>query len=113
MLRTAHPIDADGHADDGITVAEAARIIGADVTTVRALVQIGELEGWRVGKTAKPTAIRVSAESCRDYRQRNRISGPRPVEVTQPGPAPRPATRRGTAIAKEMLASLRAKGFRI
>ena len=98
-----------GTIDPGITIAEAAAIIGADPSTVRALVDCGELEGWRVGKTAKPTGVRVSQGSCWDYRRRNIIAPP----AQDPPDAPRPRPSRQTAIVARTLASLRAKGVRV
>jgi excisionase family DNA binding protein len=99
--------------DEGITVADAARMLGADATTVRELVRVGELDGWKVGKHRggkAPTAIRVSRRSCADYRERHRVVG-------QPSAAPKlpPKHRRSrlSVAHLEALASLRARGVRV
>lgn len=97
--------------DDGITVAEAARVLGCDETTVRELVHHRQLEGWRIGKGngKKLRAIRVSRSSCLEYRERNRI-GDIPAEA----PPPRPAKpRRPSAAHQEALAYLRSIGVRV
>jgi len=98
--------------DDGITVEAAARIIGVDQTTVRELVRIGQLEAWRAGKSKKPTGIRISRADCYEYRQRNRVCAVEPG-AEPPAPRKKPHPSRSTAIYKQTLASLRAKGFRI
>ena len=109
-LRLAHlPVEFD----EGITVAEAARILGADATTVRELVRVGELDGWRVGKRRggkAPTAIRVSRRSCADYRERHRVGPPPSSAQTQP---PNHRRSRLSVAHLEALASLRARGVRV
>lgn len=98
--------------DAGITIAQAAAIIGSDPSTVRELVRIGQLEAWRVGKTTKPRGVRVSEGACWDYRRRNAIAG-----TAGPAPAPEPQRRprpsRHTAVLNRTLDSLRAKGVRV
>jgi excisionase family DNA binding protein len=99
--------------DEGITVAEAARMLGADATTVRDLVRVGELDGWKVGKRRggkAPTAIRVSRRSCTDYRERHRV-GPQPSCV--PEHPPKHRRSRLSVAHLEALASLRARGVRV
>lgn len=101
--------------DEGITVAEAARIIGCDQTTVRELVRRQQLEGWYVGKhrrkedggVTEPRGVRVSRASCFDYRERNAIG--QPLEMS---PTPR-RPRRDSAILAETVASLRKLGVRV
>lgn len=76
MLRLAHPaVDHDADTEESVTVAEAARRLGCDDATVRALIRQGELTGHRIGKCANPRGIRVHAESVRDYKRRNAIGG--------------------------------------
>jgi excisionase family DNA binding protein len=109
-VRLAHAID---QADDGITVAEAARILGCDQTTVRQLLRTGELEGWRVGKTLRPRGVRISRLSCDDYKDRNAIC-PDGASTTRQGERradSRPNRR--SAAHLEALAFLRARGVRI
>lgn len=116
MLRLAHepaPID------DGITVAEAARILGVDPSTVRELVRIGQVEGWHVGKhrtkngrVTPPRGVRVSRGSCLEYRERNRIGAP-PDAEPGPAPAPRARPRRPSAAHQEAVAYLRSIGVRV
>ena len=112
MLRIALPPEP---IDDGITVAEAARIIGADEATVRVLVHACHLEGWRVGKGRKGTAlrsIRVSRSSCIEYRERNRVGTPQAVDGAA-APSRPPRARRPAAAHLEALASLRALGVKV
>jgi excisionase family DNA binding protein len=108
MLRAALPPEAY---DDGITVAQAARIIGCDETTVRELVRCRQIDGWKVGKHRKgkaPTGLRVSRSSCFEYRVRWDAGGP--VEAVEPA---RPKRReRVSAAHLEALASLHARRFR-
>jgi excisionase family DNA binding protein len=100
---------------EGITVAEAAAIIGCDKSTVRELVRIGQLQGWKVGKHRKgkePTAVRVSSESCYAYRERNTICGvDDSSQKTTRSQRPRP--RRDSAVLAETIASLRKLGVRV
>jgi excisionase family DNA binding protein len=114
VLRLALPPEAS---DDGVTVAEAARMLGADPTTVRELLHCGELEGWKVGKRRNgqaPTGIRVSRESCLEYRQRHRVRRPlRRPPIDNPQESPKPRQCRTSAAHLEALASLRARGVRV
>jgi excisionase family DNA binding protein len=99
--------------DEGITVADAARMLGADVTTVRELVRVGELDGWKVGKQRggkAPTAIRVSRRSCAEYRERHRVGGQPPAAPKLPSKHRR---SRPSVAHLEALASLRARGVRV
>jgi excisionase family DNA binding protein len=96
---------------EGITVMEAAAILGCDPSTVRELLRIGELEGWRIGKTKKPYGVRVDEGSCYDYRARHST-----VDPTAPIAKPRRQQRRPprtSAAHVEALAALRARGVRI
>lgn len=96
--------------DDGITIADAARIVGCDPSTIRELVRIGELEGWKVGKTRNPTGVRVSRGSCFEYRQRNSTVEPDRSAVR---PVPKRRPRRSTAVVQETIAALRSIGVRV
>ena len=101
--------------DEGITVEVAARILGVEHTTVRALVRASQLEGWRVGKGDKGKilrSIRVSRGSCMEYRERNRIGAPPDPEPGQ-APAPRARPRRPSAAHQEAVAYLRSIGVRV
>lgn len=69
-------------AEESITVAVAARRLGCATSTVRALLDAGELSGHRVGKGAEPRGVRVHADSIRAYKQRRAVRGK---------PAPTPA----------------------
>lgn len=97
-------------ADDGITVAEAARILGCTHTMVRSLANSGQLFAWRVGKTSKPTGIRIQLGSVWEYRDRNSLEVKPQVGDARPRRVRRQVNR---AVVEEMLKSLRAKGFRI
>lgn len=102
--------------DDGICLAEAARVLGCDQSTVRELIRIGEVEGWKVGKHRKkengeitpPTAIRVSLSSCLDYRARNSCAEPEAAKERKPRRRDRPS-----AAHLEALAELRRRGIRV
>lgn len=113
MLRLAHT---DGSQDDGteesVTVAEAARRLGCAGSTVRELLDAGQLSGHRVGKFAKgkaPRGVRVHASSIKAYQRRNGVGG-----HARQAPAPaRPSKSAASAVALETLASLRKMGVRI
>lgn len=107
--RTVHAAKVE---DNGLTIAQAAAIIGGDPSTVRELVRIGQLEAWRVGKTTKPRGVRVSEGACWDYRRRNAIAT-QPSAPTAPEPPRRPRPSRHTAVLNRTLDSLRAKGVRV
>lgn len=73
MLRLALPPDED--AEEAVTVAVAARRLGVDEATVRAMVRNGVLDGFKVGKGREPGGVRVEAASIRAYKARHRIAG--------------------------------------
>lgn len=56
-----------------ITVAEAASLLGCNPSTVRALLNAGQLAGHRVGKGANPRGIRVHVDSVNDYIARHAV----------------------------------------
>lgn len=99
--------------DAGLTIAEAAAIIGGDPSTVRELVRIGQLEAWRVGKSTKPRGVRVSEGACWDYRRRNAIASAAPAPEQAPEPPRRQRPSRHSALLNRTLDSLRAKGVRV
>lgn len=77
MLRLAQSALEPDDVDESVTVAEAARRLGCDEATVRALLRERELSGHRVGKCKKnkpPRGVRVHAKSIRAYMRRNAIS---------------------------------------
>lgn len=85
MLRAALPPDAaNDDTEESVTVAEAARRLGCDTSTVRELLRLKQLSGHRVGKHAigddgrrnAPRAVRVHAESIRRYISRNSLGAP-------------------------------------
>lgn len=61
--------------DDSVTVAVAARRLGCDPTTVRALLASRQLGGHRVGKGKHPRGVRVHLASINDYIGRHQIGG--------------------------------------
>ena len=69
--------------DDSVTVAVAARRLGCDPTTVRALLVSRQLSGHRVGKGKNPRGIRVHLASIHDYISRHQIGG-EPVNDNAP-----------------------------
>ena len=92
MLRLAHPaLEPD---DESVTVAEAARRLGCDEATVRALLRKGELGGHRVGKCDTPRGVRVHASTIRAYMRRNAIG------ATPANDAGRPKKRRRSSAAQ-------------
>lgn len=84
MLRLANTEPDDGDDGDAVTIAVAARRLGCAQSTVRDLLDCGELTGHRVGKTAKPGGVRVHLSSIRAYRRRHAIGA---VRATTPAPA--------------------------
>jgi excisionase family DNA binding protein len=74
---------AEDYDEESVTVAEAAGRLGCAGSTVRALLQRGELSGHRVGKGAKPRGVRAHAEAIRRYKARHAI-GATPAVVEAP-----------------------------
>lgn len=56
-----------------VTVAAAAVLLGCDQSTVRVLLNAGQLGGHRVGKGINPRGIRLHASSIHDYISRNAV----------------------------------------
>ena len=89
-----------------MTVAVAARRLGCDPTTVRALLVNGQLGGHRVGKGEDPKGVRVHLASINDYIERHRI-GREPVNdnfQTQPSPRRRQRSTVHDAAMADLLA---------
>lgn len=99
--------------EESITVAEAARILGANESTVRELVRTEVLDGHRVGKTDdNPTGIRVNLQSVRNYKARHQVR--RGDDRQEPAPLPRrPRRREASASLREAMVALRAMGSKI
>lgn len=94
-----------------ITVAEAAEVLGADESTVRALVRSEALDGHRVGKTdVNPGGVRVNLQSVLNYKARHQI---RNTDGQKNPPAGRRPRREATASYREAMVALRAMGSKI
>lgn len=104
MLRLANTEPDEGD-DDAVTVAVAARRLGCAHSTVRDLLDCGELTGHRVGKTAKPGGVRVHVASIRAYKRRNVIGAVR-KSAPEPTPAARIAPNPAAAEARRELRRL-------
>lgn len=100
-----HP---EEHPDDSLTVNEAARRLGCDHTTVRAMLRNGELTGHRVGKGKNPGGIRVKRWSIAAYEERNIIGG-KPEDLQERKPA-RAGRRDPNPAHGEAMAYLRSIG---
>lgn len=86
-LVTSAPAEDARDADDSVTLAEAARRLGCAPSTVRELLELGELTGHRVGKSLKPRGIRVHLASIRRYRERHALGRPPRAANDEPTPA--------------------------
>lgn len=97
--------------DDSVTVAVAARRLGCDPTTVRALLVSRQLGGHRVGKGKDPRGVRVHLASIHDYMARHAVGGDPlndNVEVR-----PRARRSRPSAVHDAAMAELRAMGVAV
>lgn len=56
-----------------MTVDVAARLLGCDQSTVRVLLNAGQLAGHRVGKGLNPRGIRIHVSSIHGYMSRNAV----------------------------------------
>ncbi|QCO14040.1 DNA-binding protein [Azospirillum brasilense] len=83
---------------------EAAKVMGADESTIRKLVVSGELLGYRLGKRG----VRIYVSSIQDYQERRAIISTGERKAKAPLPKPR---RRNDAAHKEALAGLAALGI--
>ena len=96
--------------EESVTVAEAARRLGCDEATVRALLRAGELTGHRVGKCKPghpPPGVRVHGRSVADYKRRHAIAAaPAANDGDRP---PRPPMR--NASHEEVKRRFRARGI--
>lgn len=102
MLRLAN-LEPDVEDDEqSVTVADAARRLGCAQSTVRDLLDCGELTGHKVGKTAKPGGVRVHLESIRHYKRRNAIGAVR-RPTGEAAESPRVAHNPGAAEARREL----------
>lgn len=98
----------DDDTEESVTVAEAARRLGCDESTVRANLDCGELTGHRVGKGANPRGVRVHAAAIRRYKARHTL-GARLTAANDPAPA-RPRVAH-TGAAAEARRRLRERGM--
>jgi excisionase family DNA binding protein len=117
MLRLAHTeeLELDDDTEESVTVTEAARRLGCDPSTVRELLNAGELTGHRVGKfaghrqgkAASPRGVRVHVAAIRRYKARHTTGGARlePANDATP-PRPRVVHNPAGAEAKRRLRAL-------
>jgi hypothetical protein len=100
----------DESAEDSVTLAQAARRLGCDPATVRAMLRRRLLAGHKVGKTDKPTGIRVKVWSLIAWEERHAIG----LTDDEPAPPrrPRPRSQANPALA-EAQAFLRSMGVRV
>jgi hypothetical protein len=110
MIRLARP--KDEIKPKGITVAEAAEILGVDHSTVRALIRCEAIEGWRVGKTDQPSGIRCELQSVMAYRRRHAI-GRRTSKAAGDIPVKRRTVKPSARLRREAVAELRALGVKL
>lgn len=106
MLRLVQSLE---EVDISITVAQAARVIGCDRSTVYELIDSRQLRGNRVGKGRRgkaPRGVRVSLASAEAYKRRHAIGG----EEGEPMPAPT-ATTAGNAAHRAAVERLKARGI--
>lgn len=97
------PIDAiDEAAEESVTVAEAARRLGCATSTVRELLERGDLTGHRIGKGDNPRGVRVHAQSVRRYKLRHTL-GPARIPANDPVRKQPHAANPGAAAARRWL----------
>jgi excisionase family DNA binding protein len=109
-LRLAQSIDELTDDGEAVTVAEAARLLGCDGSTVRKLLKRRRLAGHHVGLGPNPRGVRVSLYSIQKYKQRNATGGD--AAELEAAPA-RPRPRRANRAHDEAMAQLRQWGVRI
>jgi len=87
----------DDEIDPAVTVTAAAIALGCDQSTVRALLRSDQLSGHHVGKSDRPSGVRVSVASIRAYKERHSIGGNGaptiPPEPAEPSHGQNPAHR--------------------
>ncbi|MGQ3297699.1 helix-turn-helix domain-containing protein [Reyranella sp.] len=106
MLRLAHTdASQDDDTEESVTVAEAARRLGCATSTVRALIDSGDLTGHRVGKGTSPRGVRVHAASIRHYKGRNTL-GPAQRPTPAPAESGRQSASPGAAEARRYLRAM-------
>lgn len=96
------PVDAIDDAEESVTVAEAARRLGCATSTVRELLERGDLTGHRIGKGDNPRGVRVHARSVRHYKLRHTL-GPARIPANDPVRMPPAAVSPGAAAARRRL----------
>ena len=95
--------------EDAITVAQAARRLGGDPTTIRELLRKGLLAGVRIGKTDNPGGVRIKVWSIIAWEERHAMG--RGVEAAKSEDrAPPRRTVASNAAHEEAEARLRAWG---
>lgn len=93
-------LEPDLSPDDSITVAQAARRLGCDPTTVRALIREGSLSGHRVGKGKTPNGVRIKLWSVIEYEERHAFGRREPAnDAGKPKPRRDPNPAHGEAMA--------------
>ncbi len=107
MIRLATPLELDADPEEAVTVDVAARRLGVDSATVRAMVRSGELDGFKAGKGREPGGVRIEAASIREYKRRHRINGT-PANDAERLPRSRPIHN---AAHEEVKRRFRARGI--
>lgn len=111
MLRLAVKADQNAlPAERSVTVAQAALLLGVDESTIRRLIDSGDLIGHRVG--VKLRGVRVYLSSVTDYRERNIIGKSAPKREEAPGRKPRRKVEPSAEL-EEALAYMRSLGLRV
>jgi hypothetical protein len=98
-------------ANESVNVAVAASLLGCDQSTVRVLLNAGQLMGHRVGKGLNPRGVRIHVLSIHDYISRNVVGQIADNDNFAPN---RPTLRRSarrTAEHDDAIARLRAWGI--
>jgi excisionase family DNA binding protein len=90
-----------------ITVATAAERLGCDQTTIRELLRKGLLAGVRIGKSEKPSGVRVKLWSVQDWEARHAIGGVEYGDEVKRQSVPRP---RHNVAHEEAMVRLKAWG---
>lgn len=96
--------------DDAVTVDVSARLLGCDQSTVRVLLNAGQLAGHRVGKGLNPRGIRIHVSSIHDYISRNVVGQVADNDNVEPEKATKRRNARRSVEHDEAVARLRAWG---